>query len=382
MSAKSSGRRLKHRANYFKIAVAEVYLPSSIFYYMADKPEVVLKATEEVVKDIQHFTDTEVAKELLDLFEFRLFEQNGLLSEKELFASYEHESDFIYWELSAYPELKGKLDCDYEEMEKELNFLYYACSVGYYQDVENRLLKYVDLLEGLYSSEEAILAEIKKKSATGHAISYKGGRLKISEYSIEPPVSFYSRFEMYNKIDYASFMYYKNSEFVKNISRFITDKSYKHRLKTVTSEARDSLKFSQSDIDRLPSQDNVFDDQAEEKLRKLFVSEEKFNAFKVFCKSFSKTLIGAGARDEITQEVDNRYEWLGIPVDGKTVKIASLGYFIYVLLIKGYLKRTNDNKDIARIFIPFFFERKTSVKSLAQVIGPDERFTRYFSHVV
>ena len=96
---------------------------------MADKPEVMLKATEEVVKDIQHFTDTEVAKELLDLFEFRLFEQHGLLSEKELFASYDHEADFIYWELSDYPELKGKLECDYEEMEKELNFLYYACSV-------------------------------------------------------------------------------------------------------------------------------------------------------------------------------------------------------------------------------------------------------------
>ena len=41
-----------------------------------------------------------------------------------------------------------------ETLEKELNFLYYASSVGHYRDVETRLMEYVSLLERLYGSEE------------------------------------------------------------------------------------------------------------------------------------------------------------------------------------------------------------------------------------
>lgn len=346
---------------------------------MAAAPKVVLKATEQVLNDIQSFTDTEIVSDLLDLFEFRLYEEHGLLTEKEMFAGYDHEADFIYWELNTYPELKGKLACDYEEMKQELNFLYYAASVGYYKDVELLLMEYVGLLEKKYGSEEAILAELTKKSKTQTLISYKGGQKRTTELPTKNSSSLLSRLEMYNKISYASFMFGIISEFKKNITPFITDKELKHRLKTVTTASTDSLKLNRAQVERILPHETGYNDTAEERLRKLFADTKKYDGFINLCKDYSKPLIGKNRRDEITEKSGNRFEWLGITIKQRKVVVDSLGHFIHELLDKDYLKKGNDKREIARAFIPFFFEKKKSVKSLADQIKSHKRIAPYLT---
>jgi hypothetical protein len=51
---------------------------------MDKQPEVVLLATENVIADIDKFTDPDIAKELFELFECRMLREIGRTVEKKL----------------------------------------------------------------------------------------------------------------------------------------------------------------------------------------------------------------------------------------------------------------------------------------------------------
>ena len=348
---------------------------------MPNTSKPILRATEEVVHDIMRFTDTGVANDLLDLFEFRLYAQNGLLTEKEKFASYDNESDFIHWELSAMPELLGKLKYDTEEMSKEIGFLYRASSTELYKEVETVLMEYVDRLEFTCGSEEAIVSEVIRKCRTGIIVTYKGGNKVVKKYDINQQEQPCLEFEMYNRIDYYCFMNQLLSEFKKNISPFLRSKLFKLSLSNAPVKAEKPRRYSKEELERLHREKRNNYVVVNEKMQALF-RQGRFSEFENYCRdNLMKPVMQKGklVRDTIIEQQDGRMEWMGIKVGTKTVKLQLLGHFINILMEKGYLRKGQDGKDYAQAFIPYFFDKQMDTKSLCQEIKCHARFETYFT---
>jgi len=324
---------------------------------MDKQPEVILLATENVIADIDRFTDPDIAKELFELFECRMLSEIGRTEENKKYLEYDSENDFIKYELPSLSDLQAKLNYDIRIMAKEINFLHTTTPIYFHKLIIKRLESYLADLEKIVESEQTLIDKIIEKNKTKSYVRYTEGEKIVSTYTTDDKISL-AMIESYNRIDYFDFFKSLISFFKDKISIF-TEGINKKPVEQHKGKGIDvfSIELTINDL-----------------------CGNNLNKFYQVCDHYSKLRAFPDKEDYILiKKKEGEYYWEGL---GSNV-IPILGQFIYELVEARILKVRKNNAAIARVFIPFFHldnDYKNN-KANSDQIKDHENLSNYFPYI-